>query len=135
MVPSQKASTSSMPTPAELRASVVESTRSSSVPLSQCSPNGVQPIPTIATRSRIPLDAIASRSLLDGRRLRAGLPEIVVHVAGGERAPERHLHSISHLHLRGVGVGQLALQPPSPSKPTTTTITGADSEKASRSTV
>src|SRR2546429_9007259 len=112
MVPNQKASMSSSLTPAEPRASVVESTRSSSVPLCQCSPKGVHPMPTMATRSRIPLDAIASRSLLDSGRQRAGLPEVVVDVARGEQPPERHLHPISHLHLARVHVGHLALQPP-----------------------
>ena len=44
--------------PADVVASVVASTRRSLVLLSHRSPNGVQPIPTIATRSRIPLLAI-----------------------------------------------------------------------------
>src|SRR5215470_12095902 len=55
-----------MAMPAEPSASLAASIRRSLAPLSQRSPNGVQPMPTIATRSRIPLLAIA-RSPCGGR--------------------------------------------------------------------
>src|SRR5262245_61921074 len=58
-VPSQNASTTSMPMPADLRAADDDSTSMSSMLLSQCSPNDVQPMPTIATRSRMPLLAMS----------------------------------------------------------------------------
>src|SRR5688500_18126786 len=47
-----------MPIPADLSAADDESTSMSSMLLSQCSPNDVQPIPTMATRSRMPLLAM-----------------------------------------------------------------------------
>ena len=49
IVPSQKASMSSSVTPADSSAAGTASTSRSSAALSQCSPNGVQPIPTMAT--------------------------------------------------------------------------------------
>ena len=58
MVPSQNASMSSSATPASARAADVESMSMSSVLLSQCSPNGVHPIPMMATWSRMPCDAM-----------------------------------------------------------------------------
>src|SRR5256884_1340509 len=51
--------------PADAVASLAASTRRSLTPLSQCSPKGVQPMPTIATRSRIPLLAITGLLDLD----------------------------------------------------------------------
>ena len=48
----------SMGTLAELSAAWDDSTRRSLTLLSQCSPKGVQPMPTIATRSRMPLLAM-----------------------------------------------------------------------------
>ena len=75
-------------TPAEASASVAASISRSSAPLSQCSPNGVQPMPTMATRSLMPCEAMPSvLSAPDGARL----PEVVVDAVGGEQAPERHL--------------------------------------------
>jgi hypothetical protein len=59
IVPSQNASTSSSATPAEVSASVDASMSRSSVDLSQCSANGVHPMPTMATLSRIPCEAMA----------------------------------------------------------------------------
>src|SRR4051812_44592331 len=94
MVPSQKASTSARGMPEVVQASVTASTRRSSGPLSQCSPKGVQPIPTMATRSRIPLLAIRS----DLRSDRLGFPEVVVDALGGEQPPERHLHPLADGH-------------------------------------
>src|SRR5438105_14006080 len=100
IVPSQNASTSSSLTPAEPSASFVESTSSSSTPLSQCSPKGVQPMPTIATRSRIPCEAMRSTAFLlraFGATYRSCFPEVIVHAVGGEQAPERHLDAIANL--------------------------------------
>ena len=58
-VPSQKASTSSLATPAEANAAEEASISRSSVPLSQCSRNWVHPIPIIATWSLMPWLAIS----------------------------------------------------------------------------
>ena len=55
IVPSQNASMSSSVTPADSIVSFAASVSRSSTPLSQRSPNGVQPIPTMATWSRMPL--------------------------------------------------------------------------------
>ena len=49
--------------PADGAASVAASVRRSSTPLSQSSPNRVQPMPMMATWSRIPLLAIVPRLL------------------------------------------------------------------------
>ena len=72
-MPSQKASTSSIEMPALATASDVESMSIDSVDRSQCSPNSVHPIPTMATRSRIPREPTGHISLgwtgsLDGAR-------------------------------------------------------------------
>src|SRR5260370_36751059 len=91
-VPSQKASMSCLPTPALSRASVVDSMRRSSAALFQCSPNLVQPIPTMATWSLIPCELMPCRLLL-GRSRRplrsppdgAALAEAVVDGLGGEQ--------------------------------------------------
>src|SRR2546422_2738040 len=100
-VPSQKASTSRSSMPAEVSASPVASTSRSLAPLSQCSPNGVQPIPTIATRSRMPLLAMQwSR-----------FPEVVVDAAGGDDAAEGHGHAVADLDGLGIDVGHLGLEP------------------------
>src|SRR5581483_5868418 len=107
IVPSQYASTWSGSTPAERYASPAASTSRSSGPLSQCSPNGVQPMPTIATRSLIPLLAMASPSTP-----RTGLPKVVVDALRGEEAPERHLEVVPDRDLLRVDVGQLAREPP-----------------------
>src|ERR1700736_1018824 len=107
IVPSQKASTSSSLTWADPRASVAASISRSSALLSHRSPNSVHPIPTIATRSRIPLDAM-SLTLLDG----SCLPKIVVDAVGSrEQASKGHLDPIADLDRCGVDVGQLAAQP------------------------
>ena len=53
-VPSQKASTSWMPTPADSEAPRADSINRSSIPRSNNSPNWVHAIPTMATRSRSP---------------------------------------------------------------------------------
>ena len=63
MVPSQKASTSWIDMPAEAAASVDDSIMRSSTPLSHSSPNRVQPIPMMATWSRMPLLPMVSSSL------------------------------------------------------------------------
>src|SRR4051812_34034362 len=88
IVPSQYASTSSADSSGVLlKQAWAASTSRSSALLPQCSPNGVQPIPTTATRSRMPLLAIGR--LLAGQR--PGLPEVVVHAPGGEQPAERQL--------------------------------------------
>src|SRR6266480_2389618 len=87
IVPNQKASTSSLATPAESKAAVAESTSRSSAPLSQCSPNGVHPMPTMATRSRMPLDAVYRADLA-----------------------ERHLDPVADGDAPGVDVGHLAAE-------------------------
>src|SRR5512134_739872 len=96
-----------MGTDAELSAAVAASTRRSPTLLSQCSPKGVHPMPMIATRSRMPLLAMAPPS---SPARRAGLPEIVVHSLGGEQPSERHLHAVADLDGSRVDVGQLALE-------------------------
>src|SRR3954470_21386851 len=76
--------------------SSVASTSRSSVDRSQCSPNGVQPMPTIATLSRIPLLATWPR-----------LPEVVVNALGGVKPPEGHRYPGPDVDLVGRGVGHL----------------------------
>src|SRR5437762_12613882 len=73
----------------------------SSAPLSKRSPNWVHPMPTMATRSLMPLLAIAAP------QYRSGLPEIVVDTVGGEQPPERHLHPIAHGEIVHGGIGEL----------------------------
>src|SRR5262249_17424311 len=51
--------------PADWYASLAASTSRSSAPLSQCSPKGVQPMPTMATRSLMPLLAMRDPSRQD----------------------------------------------------------------------
>src|ERR1051326_355161 len=106
IVPSQNASMSSLVRPADANASVVESMTRSSVLLSQCSPNGVHPIPTMATRSRMPREAMALRS-----SDRAGLPRVIVDPVDGRDAPEGHLQAVADRDLFGIGVGEFAAQP------------------------
>src|SRR5438132_8944319 len=107
-------------TPAEAMASPGASTSSSSAPLSQCSPKGVQPIPTMATWSRMPLDAIARPSSrgYPGPRVisekppapgRSCLPEVVVDAVGGGYPPEGHLHPVADPDRLRFEVGELAL--------------------------
>src|SRR5438094_310916 len=55
-------------TPAEARVAVAASRSMSSVERSQCSPKGMQPIPTMHTRSRIPRDPIYASSVWVRRR-------------------------------------------------------------------
>src|SRR5919197_2366583 len=78
----------------------------SSIERSQCSPNGVHPIPTIATRSRIPLLAIVLASC------GPCLPEVVVDAAGGVHPAERHLDAGADVDVAGAAVGQLAAEAP-----------------------
>src|SRR5216117_988004 len=103
---------------AEATASVAASTNKSPTLLSHRSPNCVQPMPTIATRSRMPLLAIYAspwrsgpcisgpRHPSDGTRF----PEIVVDAVGGEELAERHLDPVADLHGLRVDVGHLALE-------------------------
>src|SRR5438477_9531694 len=93
--------------PAERYASLAASTSRSSGPLFQCSPKGVQPMPTIATRSLMPLLAMTSPSPPG-----AGLPEIVVYPLRREKATEGHLEVVADRDLRGIDVGQLAGETP-----------------------
>src|SRR5262249_9433459 len=87
-VPSQNASRSLGTTPAPAHASLVASISRSSVPLSKCSAKRVQPMPTMATRSRIPCDAIRS-DLLAAHR--TSLPEVVGDAVRNPESAERHL--------------------------------------------
>src|SRR5262249_46003503 len=57
----------------------------SSAPLSQCSPKGVQPMPTIATRSLMPLLAMAVSSLGGIARLASPMPPAASEAAAVER--------------------------------------------------
>src|SRR5207302_8902383 len=90
----------------EANASLEASTMRSSAPLSKRSPNWVHPMPTMATRSLMPLLAIAAPQYW------SGLPEIVVNAVGGEQPAERHLHPIAHGEVLHDGVGQLDGQAP-----------------------
>src|SRR2546423_11391978 len=92
-------------TPAEANASLEASTMRSSAPLSKRSPNWVHPIPTMATRSLMPLLAIAAP------QYGSCLPEVVVNAVGGEETPERHLHPIAHGEILHPGVGELDGEP------------------------
>src|SRR5436305_7019928 len=93
-------------TPAEANASLEASTMRSSAPLSKRSPNWVHPMPTMATRSLMPLLAIAAP------QYGSGLPEIVVDAVGGEEPAERHLHAVTHRQVLDRGVGELDRQAP-----------------------
>ena len=92
----------SMATPAEPTHSTAASVSRSLIPLSQSSPKGVHPMPTMATRSRIPVLVMSAVLLLRlpscgaasavalGQRPR--LPEVIVYTLGAVEAPEGHLH-------------------------------------------
>src|SRR5437763_15316412 len=96
----------SLSTPAEAKASLDASTIRSSAPLSKRSPNWVHPMPTMATRSLIPLLAIAAP------QYGSCFPEVIVDAVGREQASERHLHSVTHGELLQLGVGELEGQAP-----------------------
>src|SRR4051812_41188998 len=81
----------------------------SSAPLSKRSPNWVHPMPTMATRSLIPLLAIAAAP-----QYGSCLPEIVVDAVGSEQTAERHLHAVTHRQVLDLGVGELDGQTPAP---------------------
>src|SRR5712692_2822455 len=112
IVPNKNASMSSRLTWADPKASVAASTKRSSALLSHRSPNGVQPIPTIVTWSRIPLDAMSVTLLARRGPDRSGFPEIVMHpVRRREEATERHLHAVANLDRTGVNVSEFAPEP------------------------
>src|SRR5687768_18117974 len=96
--------------PAEAYASYAASTSRSSGPLSQCSPKGVHPMPTIATRSLMPLLAIEF-SLASRSALRPRLPEVVMDTVRGEEAAERHLDLVADRDLVRLAVRHLPHQP------------------------
>src|SRR5262245_47297481 len=102
-VPSQYASTSCFVMPADANASFDDSIRRSSAPLFQCSPKGVQPMPTIATRSRMPWEPIARSLAPNGARL----PEVVVNLVRREQPTERHLDAVAHLQVGDVEIAEL----------------------------
>src|ERR1700734_825532 len=89
-----------MSTPADATHSTAASVNRSSALLSHSSPKGVHPMPTIATRSRIPLLAMSAVLLLLRAGFRAplvvehgpGLPEVIMHALCRIEAPEGHLH-------------------------------------------
>src|SRR6516165_4462612 len=111
-VPTQKASTSSLVTPADPNASLDAATSSSSAPWSHRSPKRVQPMPTMATRSLMPCDAmrspVSNGSAPDG----PDLPEVVVDPVGRRQPAEGRLDAHPDRHPVGVGVGELDGQPP-----------------------
>src|SRR3954469_16453477 len=109
-VPSQYASTSSLVTPADANVSSAASISRSSVPLFQCSPNGVHPIPTIATWSLIPWEAMCL-FLPDSAANGSRFPEVVVDVVGGEEPAEGHLDPVADREPVDVDVGELHRQP------------------------
>src|SRR4051794_39444247 len=97
IVPNQYASTSSLGrSGVEAKHCSVASTSMSSVERPQCSPKAVQPMPTMATLSRIPLLATWPR-----------LPEVVVDTGRRVEAPERQLQRGADLDLVGRRVGDL----------------------------
>src|SRR6185437_17049501 len=120
MVPSQNASMSWIDIPADAAASVAASVSRSSTPLSHSSPKRVQPIPMIATWSRMPLLPMVLSLLSSSRGAvraaptgqRPGLPEVIVHALGRPHAPERHRHPVPDGQLVRPGVGQLAPEAP-----------------------
>src|SRR6185503_20347412 len=63
-------------------------------------------MPTIATRSLMPLLAMAN-----SLTARARLPEVVVDSLPGVEAPERHLELVTDRDLGGLHVGELAGEP------------------------
>src|SRR4051794_36591894 len=104
IVPSQNASMSASGMPADDSAPVADSTSRSSTPLPQCSPNSVHAMPTTATRSRMPRDAMSD--LLAGSR-RASLPAVVVNAVGRAQPAERHDHAVADRQRVGVDVSDL----------------------------
>src|SRR4029077_10005760 len=108
---SQKASTASLSMPAEANVSPAACTMRSSALRVQCSPNGVHPMPTMATRSLMPCEPISPPSpaglYSSARPQRPGFPEVVVDAVGGEQLAERHLHPVANGHLVGRHVGEL----------------------------
>ena len=113
-VPSQYASMSSLVMPADANVSSAASISRSSVPLFQCSPNGVHPIPTMATWSLIPCEPICASPRSSACPVscdRARFPEVVVDVVGGEQLAERHLHPVADLQRVDVDVDELHRQP------------------------
>src|SRR5690349_9416325 len=91
----------------------------SSRPLSQCSLNGVHPMPTMATLSLMPWELMGSTSLLrcgsrgggsSGSADRLGLPEVVGDAVGAVEAAEGHLDAPADGDVGGVDVGELDRQ-------------------------
>src|SRR5262249_30082188 len=104
LLPSQYAATSFLFLARLVKAPGAGSSRRSSALLSQCSPKGVQPMPTMATLSRMPCDAMSATSSYG-----TGLPEVIVHTFRREEATEAHLDPVTDLHGGGIHVGELAL--------------------------
>ena len=108
----------SMATSAEPTHSTAASVSRSLIPLSQSSPKGVHPIPTMATRSRIPVLVMTAVLLLrrsvppdpSGGVLgqRSSLPEVIVYTLGAVQPAEGHGHPGADGHRVGVDVGHLA---------------------------
>src|SRR6185369_4296506 len=92
--------------PADAYASYAASISRSSAPLSQCSPNFVQPMPMMATRSLMPL--LAMFVLLVSSAPRARLPEVVHDAVRREHAAKRHLDLVADRDLLGLAVRHLA---------------------------
>src|SRR3990172_7364343 len=105
VVPSQAAWMSWGPTPASSKASQQASTIRSLTSLSQCSPNLVHPIPTMATLSFMP--GISTSS---GPYWKA-LPVVVMDALHRVQPAEGHLQGHPHLHVLQVPVRHHAQHP------------------------
>src|SRR5436190_23108320 len=103
---------SSLVRPADAKVSVAASSSRSSVERSHRSPNGVQPMPTMATRSQMPRDAISTLLGLccDARPDGTCLPEVVVDAARGDHTTEGHLHPVTDGDRGGIDIGELTPQ-------------------------
>src|SRR5579875_1829004 len=100
---------SCLPKPAEAKAPLAASTKSSSAPLSQCSAKRVHPIPMMATRSFIPCDAMTApppRRRASGP-YRASFPEIVGDTVGSPQPPEGQLDAVADGEIGSVDIGEL----------------------------
>src|SRR5438876_492133 len=107
---SRWASTSCLVTPADLNVSSAASMSMSSVPLSQCSRNGIHPAPMMATLSLMPCEPMHEPPVLGGivssGPYGAALPEIVVDAVGRVQTAERHLDSHTNRDTVGIDIGQ-----------------------------
>ena len=104
------------------------------MPVSQCSPKWVQPMPTMATRSLMPCEPMSAlRVFLAGKE--SSLPEVVVDAVRVPRT--RKVISVRSPMCRSSSVQSVSSQGkrPPPSKSTMAKTTGGLGEYAMRSTV